>query len=305
MNHPQIPSREDMYSRSKGILEVDILKNKNVAIIGLGSFGSTIVIELVKAGVGVFYLYDFDTIELHNLARHTATVNDLGRLKTDVMEEAILGKNPYAEVHKYEVNISEQPKSLIDVIPDIDLIICATDNNRSRFVLSDIAHQYQKHCIYGRAFTRAEGGDVFIQRPADACYCCLVGNQWFAPVDEEITNEASARRNGTIPAYTSPEDTNAIVQVGLSSDIMPICNMMIKLSLLELSRGCESGIAALDDELIYNYYMWANRRERRFGNWHPFSNAGHLPTIFRWYGAQISCNPDCAVCSDALQLLIE
>ena len=302
---PNIPSREEMYSRSKGILEVDILRDKRVAIVGLGSFGSTIAVELAKAGVGVFHLFDFDRVELHNLARHTATVHDLGRLKTDVMEEAILGKNPYAEVHKHEVNISTRPQALTDIIDNIDLIICATDNNRSRFVLSDLAHQYDKPCIYGRAFTRAEGGDVFIQHPGQACYCCLVGNEWFDPADEEITNEASARRDGTIPAYTSPEDANVMVQVGLSSDILPICNMMVKMALLELSRGRESCIAALDDELAYNYYMWANRRERRFGNWRPFNDAGHLPTILRWYGAQIPCNPDCAICSDAAQLIVD
>ena len=305
MNRPVIPSREEMYSRSKGILEVDILKDMRVAIVGLGSFGSTIAIELAKAGLGTFYLYDFDRVELHNLARHTATVNDLGRLKTDVIEEAILGKNPYAEVHKYEVNISLQPEALTDVIQTVDLIICATDNNRSRFVLSDLAHQYSKPCIYGRAFTRAEGGDVFIQRPGKACYCCLVGNMWFDPADEEISNEASARQNGTIPAYTSPEDADAMVRVGLSSDILPICNMMVKLALLELSRGRESGISALEDELIYNYYMWANRRERRFGNWRPFNDAGHLPTILRWYGADIPCSPDCSICSESSQLITE
>ena len=305
MNKPQIPSREELYSRSKGILEVDILKDKRVAIIGLGSFGSSIAVELAKAGVGAFYLYDFDTIELHNLSRHIATVNDLGRLKTDVIEEAILGKNPYAEIYKFEVNISDQPQALTDSIQDIDLLICATDNNRSRYVLSDLACQYAKTCIYGRAFTRAEGGDVFIQHPGKACYCCLVGERWFDPANEEITNEASARQNGTIPAYTSPEDADAMIQVGLSSDILPICNMMVKLALLELSRGRESGISALDDELVYNYYMWANRRERRFGNWRPFNNAGHLPTILRWYGAQIPCNPNCAVCSGSTELIVD
>jgi molybdopterin/thiamine biosynthesis adenylyltransferase len=305
MNTPQIPSRDELYSRSKGILEVDILQDKRVAIVGLGSFGSHISVELAKAGVGTFDLFDFDCIELHNLARHTASIKDLGRLKTDVLEESILGKNPYAEVYKHDINICEQPQVLTDIMDDIDLLICATDNNRSRFILSDMAYQHHKTCIYGRAFTRAEGGDVFIQRPEGACYCCLVGNQWFNPADEEITNEASARRNGTIPAYTSPEDANAMVQVGLSSDILPIWNMMVKVALLELSRGRESGIAALDDELTYNYYMWANRRERRFGNWSSFNNAGHLPTILRWYGAQIPRNPDCAICSDESQLIID
>lgn len=36
-------------------------------IVGLGSFGSQIAIELAKAGVGSYSLWDFDRVELHNL----------------------------------------------------------------------------------------------------------------------------------------------------------------------------------------------------------------------------------------------
>ena len=88
-----IPSKEDLYSRSHGLLEVDILNAKRVVIVGLGSFGSQIAIELAKAGVGDFSLFDFDRVELHNLARHTCCTNDLGRLKTDAIEDAILAVN--------------------------------------------------------------------------------------------------------------------------------------------------------------------------------------------------------------------
>ena len=65
-----IPSRENLYKRNKGLLEVDILANKRVLIIGLGSGGSPIAVELAKAGVGQFALADFDRVELHNLSRH-------------------------------------------------------------------------------------------------------------------------------------------------------------------------------------------------------------------------------------------
>ena len=78
-----IPSHQELYSRNKGILEINILETKRVMIVGLGSFGSQIAIELAKAGVGSFSLFDFDRVELHNLARHTCTINDLGRLKID------------------------------------------------------------------------------------------------------------------------------------------------------------------------------------------------------------------------------
>ena len=291
-----IPSEENLFSRSKGILEVGVLKDKRVMIVGLGSFGSRIAVELAQAGVGNFALLDFDRVEIHNLSRHIATVRDLGRLKTNVIEEALLGKNPYARVDKFPVNINEDVHILSDEVAKADLVICATDNNSSRYNLSAAIAYAGKVGIYGRAFTRAEGGDVLIQRPGGPCYCCLVGGGNLQ--QEEITDEASARRDGRIAAYVSPEDADAMVQVGLSSDIAPICDMMVKLALLELSRGRESGISCLEKELVYDYYLWANRRERHFSNWKPMPEAGGMPTILRWYGARIEKDPGCPVCGE-------
>ena len=47
-----IPAKDDLYSRNKGLIEVDILKDKKVTVVGLGSFGSVIVAELAKAEIG-------------------------------------------------------------------------------------------------------------------------------------------------------------------------------------------------------------------------------------------------------------
>ena len=292
-----IPSREELYSRSKGILEINILETKRVMIVGLGSFGSQIAIELAKAGVGEFSLFDFDRVELHNLARHTSSIKDLGRLKTDVIEESIKGKNPYATVYKHPININDYLELMGEEVSKADLVICATDNNESRFNLSTVLVNKQKIGIFGRAVTRAEGCDVFIYRPGGPCYCCLIGNDWFGQAQEEITNVVSARRDGRIAAYVSEQDADAMVQVGLSADIEPICNMMIKLALVELSRGSESGITSLEKEFVYDYYMWANRRERRHANWAPMPGAGAKPTIMRWYGAHIPKNDQCCLCS--------
>ena len=292
-----IPAKTDLYSRNKGILEINVLEKKKVMIIGLGSFGSQIAIELAKAGVGFFSLFDFDRVELHNLVRHTAVVNDLGRLKTDVIEESIKGKNPYAIVEKNPIDINQHLELLETEVSKADIVICATDNNESRFNLSSVLVKQQKIGVFGRAVTRAEGGDVFIYKPGEACYCCLIGNRWYSQAQEEITNAESARRSGQIAAYVSDRDADAVVQVGLSADIEPICNMMTKLTLMELSRGTQSGISCLEKELVYNYYMWANRRERRHRNWAAMPGAGSQPTIMRWYGAHIKKNENCSLCS--------
>ena len=148
----------------------------------------------------------------------------------------------------------------------------------------------QKIGVFGRAITRAEGGDVFVYRPGNACYCCLTGLVKLP--DEEITNVRDSR----IPQYA--DNPSAMVQVGLSADIEPICNMMIKITLMELSRGMESGISSLENDLVYNYYIWANRRERNYARWMAMPEAGPRPTVMRWYGARIIKNEHCPVCSN-------
>ena len=294
-----VPARDELFSRGKGLLEVGALAGRRVLVVGLGSFGSQIAIELAKSGVGSFSLFDFDRVELHNLMRHTCTVQDLGRLKTDAIRDAILGKNPYARVDLFPVDVNREPALLEEEVGKADLVICATDNNRSRFSLQGALLRRGRPCIFGRAVTRAEGGDVFRYRPGGPCYCCLIGNGWYDARAEEITDEASARRDGRIAAYVSPQDAAAAVQVGLSADIAPICNLMEKLALVELSRGTSSPLAALDAELVHDYYMWANRRERHYGNWAPFPAAGPRPTVLRWYGARIARDPGCAFCAEA------
>jgi len=299
-----IPSKDDLYSRNKGLLELNVLESKRVMIVGLGSFGSQIAIELAKAGVGHFALFDFDRVELHNLARHTCTTKDLGRLKTDAIYDAIVGKNPYAEVDKFPVNINKNIDNgvLDEEVEKADIVICATDNNQSRFNLSQALVRHHKVGIFGRAITRAEGGDVFRYRPGGPCYCCLVGAGVFNAQEEEISNLESARRDGRIPAYMSQTDAEAVVQVGLSADIEPICNLMVKLALVELSRGKQSGIASLEQEMVYDYYMWANRRENKYANFAPLPQSANMPTILRWYGAKIQKNAGCPVCSNDFNL---
>ena len=292
-----VPNREELYSRTHGIFEVDTLKDCRVLIIGLGSFGSRIAVSLVQEGVGTFALMDFDIVELHNLSRHIATVHDISRLKTDVVEEAILGKNPYAQVDKFTVNCNDDLELLDREVEKADIVICATDNNQSRFNIAKSLAKKGKVGILGRAFTRAEGGDVLRQHPGGPCYCCIFGHG--EGFEEEITNVASARRDGIIPAYMSEEDADTKIQVGLSSDIEPICNLMVKLALVELSKGKPCGLSSLDAELGYDYYLWANRREKQFQNWKAFSS-GEQPTILRWYGVRIPKDTNCVVCGDSL-----
>src|SRR5207237_3839927 len=91
-----VPIREELFSRVHGLYETNVLAGKTVLIIGVGSGGSTIALELVKAGVGNFLLVDPDRVEVANVVRHLCGLSDLGRFKTKAIRDLILEKNPFA-----------------------------------------------------------------------------------------------------------------------------------------------------------------------------------------------------------------
>ena len=91
-----------------------------------------------------------------------------------------------------------------------------------------------------------------------------------------------------------------MVQVGLSTDIAPINTMVVKLAIQELSRDTDCLITSLDQELCYDFYMCANRRELHFANWDTFNhNPGKKkPTILQWYGVKFPKSCDCHECEN-------
>lgn len=291
-----VPGSSDLFSRSHGLLETDALAKKSVGIVGLGSGGSPIAVELAKAGVGKFTLIDFDRIELSNVARHICGINDLGRFKTHAVRGAIHQKNPYAEVKTLEMDITVHRSVCAEALSKVNLIIAASDNDRSRFLLNEIALKYKVPAIFGRAITRAAGGDVMRVRPYEgACYSCLY-SQHLRPTgdDEEISQEAQAKK--LLPDYTSEKDLQSVIQVGLSSDIAPISNFMVKLALVELSRGLDTGIKSLEEDFTADFYIWANRRENVYEHWNKLEFNFNKPSILRWYGARVERDPNCLVC---------
>lgn len=293
-----IPNKSELYSRSKGLLETEYMEQCKVLIIGLGSFGSNIAVELAKAGVGEFILMDMDFMELHNIARHQCGINDLGRYKTKAVRDLILQKNPYAKVETHEVSVVKNYQLLYSLMAKSDLVVCATDNNTSRFAINQAAIKLQKTVIFGRAITRAEGGDVFILRPdAKTCYACLINDDGTNKYSQEEEISTTKQLDGMVPAYVSPKEKDVLIQVGLSSDIMPICNMIVKLCLIELNRYSATAMPYLAKEFTYNYYFWANRRSLYYINYRAFNDAIGLPTILKWYGANIPANENCTCCN--------
>ncbi len=87
--------------------EQQALRNKRVAVGGLGGVGGSHLVTLARMGVGAFTISDLDDFELANMNRqHGAGMSTLGRPKAETMHTVIRDINPDTDIRVFEKGIS-------------------------------------------------------------------------------------------------------------------------------------------------------------------------------------------------------
>lgn len=286
--------------RRTALLESHALKDACVLVVGLGTGGIHVALELAKAGVGQFLLVDGERLIVGNVARHHAGISLAGRRKVNVARDLILEKNPAAVVETHSVAAGLESMDLLSELLDrCDLVICATDGRPSKLFLNRLAVSAGKTVIYGGAFRRAYGGQVLRVRPRRSpCYQCFV----MAMPDEETDREIASPMDAEEVAYS---DRPVQIEPGLALDVAPIALMVARLALQELLQGQETTLAIMDRDLTAPWYLWINRPERgtEYATWPPLSESSDEMTILRWYGVFLDADPGCPVCGDFAAVL--
>jgi len=88
------------------------LQKATVGIAGLGGLGSTVALNLARAGVGRLIIADFDVVEPDNLNRQQYFVDQIGKSKVAATIENLERINPSIEVegHCIELNARNIPE---------------------------------------------------------------------------------------------------------------------------------------------------------------------------------------------------
>jgi molybdopterin-synthase adenylyltransferase len=132
-----------------GMAGQERLKAARVLLIGLGGLGSPVAQYLVAAGIGTLALSEFDTLELHNLQRQTLyTTAGVGRPKLDLALERLQAVNPHVVLEAKE---KLEPAGAAALLEPYDLVIDATDNVASRYLVSDTCVALRKPWVWGAA----------------------------------------------------------------------------------------------------------------------------------------------------------
>ena len=121
---------------------MDILKNKKVAIFGIGGVGGYVVEALARSGISKFVLVDDDKVCMTNINRQIiATFKTIGQYKCDVMKERILDINPKAEVEIYKCFFLPSNQDDFD-FKSYDYVIDAVDTVTAKIAIIMQAKKY-------------------------------------------------------------------------------------------------------------------------------------------------------------------
>ena len=200
MTNSKLTNQElNRYSRHLVLPEVGVdgqerIKHGKVLIVGAGGLGSPAALYLAAAGIGKIGIVDFDKVDESNLQRQIIhSTEDIGRLKTESAKNSINNLNPNVKVEIYDVKLNS--KNAMEIIKNYDIVIDASDNFPTRYLVNDACVLLKKPNVYGSIF-RFEGHASVFNFDYGPCYRCLFPNP---PPKEDVPSCAEGGVLGILP----------------------------------------------------------------------------------------------------------
>ncbi len=133
-----VPSENDMRKALGGRIGDALcsrLSKAAVAVCGLGGLGSNIAVSLARAGIGKLILIDFDIVDISNLNRQQYKACQVGREKTDALEENLKEISPYIDTVTYNTRVTRS--NARELLSEAEIICEAFDRAEEKAMLAD------------------------------------------------------------------------------------------------------------------------------------------------------------------------
>jgi adenylyltransferase/sulfurtransferase len=182
----------DRYSRQVlfpgiGAAGQALLAAGHVAVVGCGATGAASASLLARAGVGTLTLIDRDFVEPSNLQRQVL-FDEADALQSLPKAEAARRKialfNSSVTVHPQIADLT--PANIAELLGPADIVLDATDNFETRYLLNDYAVQQGKPWIYAAAIGAYAATMNILPapaQPATACLACIFPKPPSGPVE--------------------------------------------------------------------------------------------------------------------------
>ena len=144
------------YSRQIMIAEIgtagqEKLKKSKVLVVGAGGLGCPVLQYLVAAGVGKVAIVEYDMVDETNLQRQILYgSDDVGKLKSIIAKNRLDHLNSLVETEIF--NLRLDAANALRVVKDFDIVVDATDNLESRYIINDACVILNKPLVHGAIY---------------------------------------------------------------------------------------------------------------------------------------------------------
>lgn len=129
---------ENIFSRNEliwGKKAQDTLKEKHIAVFGLGGVGGYALESLARSGIEHFTIVDFDKVSVTNINRQIIALHStVGENKAKLFKERLLDINPDVKINVIENFYNTRLNDLI-FAEKVDFVVDAIDTMRSKIEL--------------------------------------------------------------------------------------------------------------------------------------------------------------------------
>jgi len=204
------------------------LLESHVLVVGAGGLGAPVIQYLAAAGVGTLSVVDDDAVERSNLQRQVIHADgDVGRPKVDSAADFVADLNPDVTVEPHKQRLT--PENAADFVADADVVVDATDNFPTRYLLNDACGLAETPLVNGAVY-KFEGQATTIV-PDGPCYRCLFPE---APDPGTVPDCATTGVLGALPGTIGCMQATEVVKL-LAGIGEPLVGTLLSYDAMELA----------------------------------------------------------------------
>ncbi|NNF01601.1 MAG: hypothetical protein HKN22_02865 [Bacteroidia bacterium] len=198
-----------------------LISNARVVVVGAGGLGSSVLQNLVAAGLGNISIIDDDTVAADNLHRQMIYNEDqIGSPKVNAAKKSLQKLNSTITIRPIEKRLNEKNANLL--LRKHDVIVDCSDNITTRHVINELSVELQIPFVYA-AIHGFEGQVSVFNYKGGPTYCDLFPQD----ANNSISNCDDSGVLGTIPSIMGSLQATETLKIILQNEHVLSGKLMI------------------------------------------------------------------------------
>ncbi len=192
-----------------GLAGQEKIRKAGVIVVGAGGLGCPVLQYLVAAGIGKVAIVENDIVEEANLQRQVLYgTADIGKLKSIIAKNRLALLNNITDIELFNLRLNST--NSLKTLKDFDIIVDATDNFETRYVINDTCIILGKPMVHGSIY-KFEGMVSVFNYMNGATYRCF--NPYSNISEKKNPLPQNTGLMGVLPGITGTWMANEVIKI--------------------------------------------------------------------------------------------